>query len=132
MHIEFYEFPKINFNGKEYWEVLSKQDLKEKQGVKVELGDDYDLQIAIFLVDNQLFCVSNVCPHKHQDKINEGFIKGENVICPLHGWTYNLKTGENINNKQGIKRLNTFSVIELNGKIYIEKPEINLPVWRTT
>jgi nitrite reductase/ring-hydroxylating ferredoxin subunit len=132
MNFEFYDFPKITINGKIYWEVLSKKDLKEKKGVKVQLGDDYDLQVAIFLVDEQLYCVSNVCPHKHQDKIYEGFIKDTQIMCPLHGWTYNLKTGENVNNRQGVKRLNTYQVIELDGKIYIEEPEISLPKWRTT
>jgi nitrite reductase/ring-hydroxylating ferredoxin subunit len=128
--IEYYEFPKKIINDKEYWEILDRSKLIERRGVSVKLGDDYDYQIAVFLVGGQLYGLSNICPHKHQDKMCEGFVRTDRVMCPLHGWTYLLETGENTNPNQGVGSLKKFELIELDGKVYLEKPEIKIPKWR--
>ena len=36
----------------------------------------------------------NVCPHQY-GPIAEGRIEDGQVICPWHGWEYDLETGEN-------------------------------------
>ncbi|OGU58161.1 MAG: hypothetical protein A2X64_06855 [Ignavibacteria bacterium GWF2_33_9] len=128
---DFFHFPKKKINGTEYWEILDRDKLSEKKGVRVVLGDDFEYQIAVFLVNGKTYAVSNICPHRHQEKIFEGFIReNDKVMCPLHGWTYFLATGENTNPNQGVGSIQTFNLIELEGKIYLEKPEIKIPKWR--
>ncbi len=127
---EFYNFPKISISGEEYWQIESVKNLKINGGITVPLGDDLDYEVAIFFVNNQVYCLSNVCPHRHQNKIAQGYIKDGNVMCPLHHWTYNLKTGENINQLQGLKSIQAFDVRIIDDLVYIKKPEINLPKWR--
>jgi nitrite reductase/ring-hydroxylating ferredoxin subunit len=51
-------------------------------------------------------------------------------VCPVHFWTYNLQTGQNINQKQGIKSLNSYKIFEKDGIVYLEDPKIDLPKWR--
>lgn len=126
----FYNFPKISISGEEYWCIESVKNLKINGGITVSLGDDLDYEVAIFYLDNQVYCLSNVCPHRHQNKIAQGYIKDGNVMCPLHHWTYNLKTGENINKLQGLKSIQAFEVKIIDDYVYIKKPEINLPKWR--
>jgi hypothetical protein len=41
-----------------------------------------------------------------------------------------LETGENTNPNQGIGSLSKYNLIELDGKIYLEKPDIKVPKWR--
>lgn len=127
---EYFDFPKKIINEKEYWEITEKSKLIENRGTRIILGDDFDYQIAIFLVNGKLYGLSNICPHRHQDKICEGFIRDYVVMCPLHGWSYMMETGENTNPNQGVGSLKKFDLIELDGKIYLEKPDIQIPKWR--
>lgn len=41
----------------------------------------------------------NVCPHQHTPLVDKygGQIVGNNLTCPMHRWTYDLKTGECVN-----------------------------------
>ncbi len=127
---DYYNFPKIIIDNEEYWQVESVKNLKINGGITVALGDDLDYEVAIFFVNNEVYCLSNVCPHRHQNKISQGYIKDEHIICPLHHWTYNLKTGENINKLQGLKSLQSFEARIIDNFVYIKKPKINLPKWR--
>lgn len=127
---EYFDFPKKIINNREYWEITEKSKLIENRGIKIILGEDFDYQIAVFLVKGQLYGLSNICPHRHQDKICEGFIRDNVVMCPLHGWSYVMETGENTNPNQGVGSLKKFDLIELDGKIYLEKPDIQIPKWR--
>jgi UDP-MurNAc hydroxylase len=37
------------------------------------------------------------CPHRQADLVVFGEIEGENLVCTLHGWRFNLETGECVN-----------------------------------
>ena len=52
-----------------------------------------DRQIAVFrLRDGSLRALDAVCPHRG-GPLADGLADGRVVICPLHGRTYDLKTG---------------------------------------
>jgi len=51
-------------------------------------------EIALFNVDGEFFATSNVCLHRG-GPLGEGFLEGDIVTCPWHGWRYNVKTGSN-------------------------------------
>lgn len=117
-------------NGKKFYHVAYSNDILEKKGIEIQFDDDIDMNVAIIRYEGSLYCVSNICPHKHQAEIYNGIIKDCKVSCPLHGWTYDLKTGENINKKQGIKSLKSYQVFESDGYVYVEKPDLEIPKWR--
>jgi nitrite reductase/ring-hydroxylating ferredoxin subunit len=48
--------------------------------------------MAVFKNNGQLFGVQNVCPHEGGQLCN-GWIEGDEVVCPLHGYKFDLKTG---------------------------------------
>lgn len=120
----------ISIDGQEFVQVCKVNEIIENKGIKFQFPDDIDMQVAIFKIDSEYYCVSNICPHKHQPVIYKGIIKDCTVTCPAHGWTYNLKSGENTNQHQGIKKLKKYQVREINGFIYIEKPKLEIPKWR--
>ena len=110
--------------------VAESKNVYEKKGIKVQFEGDDDFQVAIIRYEGKLYCVDNICPHRHADKIFEGIIKDKTVTCPLHGWTYSLETGENVDIKKGIKKLKTYLCFEEDGIIYIEEPKFKIPKWR--
>lgn len=120
----------IEINGKDFQFICYSQEIKEGKGKRITFKDDIDTQFAVFRINGKLYCVSNICPHRHATKIFEGILKGLTVTCPLHGWTYSLETGENINKNQGIKKLDTYEIFEQNDKVFMEKPNIKIPKWR--
>lgn len=129
---EYYDFPRIMIDDTEYWQILEVKNLKKNAGVSVRLGDEIEYEVAIFYVNDEVFGLSNICPHRHQNKIHQGYIKDGTVICPLHHWTFDLRTGENVNKLQGLKPIQVFDVRIINDFVYIKKPEIPLPKWRQT
>jgi nitrite reductase/ring-hydroxylating ferredoxin subunit len=127
-----YDFPEIEKDGIIFAEVCDSDEIFEGKGRRIRFSDDEDHQVAVIRFKGELYCLDNICPHRHADRIHEGLINKhkETVMCPLHGWTYYLKNGENVNKLQGLKSLKTHKVFEESGKVYVEKPELNIPKWR--
>jgi nitrite reductase (NADH) small subunit/3-phenylpropionate/trans-cinnamate dioxygenase ferredoxin subunit len=48
--------------------------------------------VAIFRLGDDFYALDNLCLHK-AGPLCEGFIAGEIVTCPWHGWSYQIKTG---------------------------------------
>ena len=49
-------------------------------------------EIAVFKQDGKLCAIQNACPHEG-GQLSKGWIEGEAVVCPLHGYKFDLKTG---------------------------------------
>lgn len=118
------------FGGKSYIRLIESSKIIDGKGYKFEFSDDIDLQIAVFRIESVLYAVSNICPHRHARELYKGIIDNNNIVCPLHGWTYSLIDGKNINNRQGTKHLTKYEILEFEDWIYLEKPEIIIPKWR--
>jgi nitrite reductase/ring-hydroxylating ferredoxin subunit len=50
-------------------------------------------EIALFNVDGVIYAINNRCPHKSGPLIR-GYIDGRGIKCPMHGWRYDLATGQ--------------------------------------
>ncbi len=49
--------------------------------------------IALFNVDGTVYALDNTCPHAG-GPLGDGRLAGECVVCPWHGWRFNVRTGE--------------------------------------
>jgi len=49
--------------------------------------------LALFNVNGEFFCLDNTCLHRG-GPLGDGFLDGDIVTCPWHGWQYNVRTGE--------------------------------------
>ena len=65
----------------------------------------------------EVYGVSNLCPHMGCS-FGGGILKDFLVMCPCHGWKFNIRTGEYIENKQ--TALQAYRCKVENGKIFIE------------
>lgn len=49
-------------------------------------------EIVIFNLDGEFYALENVCPHMG-GPLGEGEIEGCTIICPWHGWQFDIKDG---------------------------------------
>jgi 3-phenylpropionate/trans-cinnamate dioxygenase ferredoxin subunit len=88
----------------EFVRIAELTDLNERKGISRKLGDD---EIALVKLNGRIFAFLNVCPHQHTKLVDSygGQIDGYNLTCPMHGWTYDLRSGECLNESGRLKML---------------------------
>lgn len=97
----------------DYQKICKISDLKEKEGKRFFVDD---VDVAIFKVEGNVFAVSNVCPHNHSALIYDGFIEDDYVGCPVHGWMFNLKSG---NQPSGARGLDVFPLKIVDDEVFV-------------
>lgn len=70
-------------------EVLKVNQLEEGKGTTVFVNDR---DIALYKYEGDFYALDNTCLHRG-GQLGDGWMSGANVICPLHGWDYDVKTG---------------------------------------
>jgi len=70
--------------------VAKASDIEPGQARLVEVKGK---QIALFNIDGQFFALDNTCTHRG-GPLAKGKVSGHEVTCPLHGATFNVRTGE--------------------------------------
>ena len=75
-------------------------DLRPGACVRVELPDGDEL--AVYNVDGEFYATENFCPHKGAP-LSEGVLCGHVVECGLHGWQFDVRTGECLTVRETIK-----------------------------
>ncbi len=63
--------------------------LPDREGIRVRLGGH---TVAIFQRDGRVHAVSDSCPHMGAS-LSEGYLSGCTVVCPWHGWAFDLDDG---------------------------------------
>ncbi len=91
-------------------------DLKPGTGKGVEAFGYY---IAVFNVKGKLFAVDGTCLHMG-GSLGEGKLDGTTVTCPMHGWKYDVSSGQC--KGEPFFKLEQYSVKEENGEIILEFP----------
>lgn len=83
---------------------------------EVELdGENY----AICNVDGTLHCLEGICPHAG-GPLGQGTVRGNNLVCPLHEYEFDLRTG--LNDMDEDLQVKTFPVQVQNGDVFVEVP----------
>jgi nitrite reductase (NADH) small subunit len=50
------------------------------------------MDVALFRRGDEVFAIGNACPHRGGN-LRDGMVEGDIVICPLHGWEFDLRSG---------------------------------------
>ncbi|HKZ63025.1 MAG TPA: non-heme iron oxygenase ferredoxin subunit [Thermoplasmata archaeon] len=53
--------------------------------------------VALFNVNGTFYATDNTCLHR-AGPLGEGFLDGAVVTCPMHGWQYDVRTGQSFMN----------------------------------
>jgi nitrite reductase (NADH) small subunit len=60
-------------------------------------------KIAVFRTrGGEVYAVQAECPHR-RGPLADGLLGGTTLICPLHGWKFDLKTGQALFGDCGLK-----------------------------
>ena len=57
---------------------------------RVWLGDT---RVMVANVDGEIYAVDDLCPHAFAF-LSAGWLQGDEIMCPLHGAQFNVKTGK--------------------------------------
>jgi len=50
------------------------------------------VDVALFRRGEEIFAIGNECPHQG-GSLCDGWVDGDIVTCPLHGWEFDLRSG---------------------------------------
>ena len=98
----------------EFVKAAAKGDIPADTGFLVEIAGR---QIALFCVGGKIHAIDSVCPHQG-GPLHEGGLDGATVICPWHGWEFNVTSGVCTFNP-AVKQT-TFRVKEEGEDVYVE------------
>jgi len=61
----------------------------EGQAAEIPVGDRV---ICVANVNGQISAMDNVCLHRG-GPLGQGLIEGNKIVCPWHGWMFDIQTG---------------------------------------
>jgi sulfoxide reductase heme-binding subunit YedZ len=93
--------------------------LDPERGLPVRVGGH---RIALFLVDGVVHATSDVCLHTG-GPIADGRVIDGCVVCPWHGWVYELATGQKVVGSQLAGDLPVYRVEVWGDEVKVEIPD---------
>lgn len=72
---------------------------------------------ALYNANGEFFASDNECPHMH-GSLGEGILDNDCIVCPLHGWRFNVRTGISPVNPQA--KIRTYKTIAEGNGVFIE------------
>jgi nitrite reductase (NADH) small subunit/3-phenylpropionate/trans-cinnamate dioxygenase ferredoxin subunit len=73
--------------------------------------------LALFNCDGTFYAIDNTCLHRG-GPLGEGDLDGTTVICPWHGWRWDVTTGANVMN--AAVRVSCFPVKVEGGAVLVD------------
>lgn len=77
-------------------------------------------ELAIFQIEGEVFAIDNGCPHRG-GPLAEGDLAGCVVYCPLHAWSFDLRTGGSPSNPK--IRVGSYPARLVAGWVEVELPD---------
>lgn len=71
--------------------ICKTSEIKQGSGKSLEVNGK---PVAVFNVNGNFYAINDVCGHRG-GPLGEGELDGKTVICPWHGWRYDVTTGAN-------------------------------------
>jgi nitrite reductase/ring-hydroxylating ferredoxin subunit len=91
-------------------------DNPPKEGTMVEVEIN-TLKLFVTLNNGRLYCAENRCPHEDIE-LTLGCLKGNRVKCSLHGYSFDLATGDS--SEDDVDNMHIYPVKQKHNAIYIE------------
>jgi nitrite reductase/ring-hydroxylating ferredoxin subunit len=77
-------------------------------------------ELVVCHTKDGVFAVDNVCTHAFA-RMSEGYLRGTRLTCPLHGATFDVRTGTALSGPATIP-LATYPTRIVDGRIEVELP----------
>lgn len=95
-------------------EVAAVSEIAKGEGKTIEKNGKI---LAVFNVDGNFYAIDNTCLHRG-GPLGEGYLDGSIVTCPLHGWQYDVCSGEC--QTMPNMHVTSYKTKVENGKIFVE------------
>lgn len=69
--------------------ITAAENIPPLEGRSVTVGN---LELAVFNLRDRFVTIENRCPHQG-GPLCDGIVSGTAVVCPLHGWRFDLDSG---------------------------------------
>ena len=70
--------------------VAASYELRDGGGIQRTVGER---EVGLFQQGEAVCAIDGVCPHVG-GPLGEGIVENGKVYCPLHGWPFDLRTGQ--------------------------------------
>lgn len=74
--------------------------------------------LVVLNVDGTPYAIANTCPHAGRP-LEDGEVRGMTITCPFHGYTYNLRNGNNLDYPDLEPPVPTYPVRIEGGKVQV-------------
>lgn len=99
------------------------EDLLDGRGRAVELAGR---PVALFRVGDEVYAIEDRCPHADAP-LSGGTLSGCVVVCPLHGWDFDVRTGFKPGDPDGFP-IPRYAVRVESGEVFVDvEDELNHP-----
>ena len=75
--------------------------------------------VVVIHAEGELHAIANVCPHAGQP-LGEGEMRGRLIVCPFHGYAYDVRTGRNRDFPHDEPPVKTYPVRIADGMIQVQ------------
>ena len=82
-----------------------------------------NVDIALCNYEGEFYALNNRCPHRG-GQLGDGKLVGSDLICPLHEWDFDVRTG--ISRYDNLDRVATYAVTVEDEKLYINLKDVPL------
>ncbi len=91
-------------------------DLRENEPVLVEHKEK---KFVLILHNGKVNALNEECTHE-KGPLEQGYIDGDELICPWHSGAFNVETGKANENTTWVTDTKHYSIKEIDGELYIE------------
>ena len=97
--------------------VAAVDELREDGGIQRTVDDR---EVGVFKCGGEVCASDGICPHVG-GPLGEGFVDGGTVSCPLHGWPFDLRTGQCTTNPRA--KVDCFETKVEAGEVFVRLPQ---------
>lgn len=98
----------------EYVTAARANEIPDQRGISVRVRGRV---VALFRAGDEIFALDGSCPHRGAP-LGAGTIENGAVFCPMHAWSFDLRTGACRDNPD--KPVRSFPVRVVDGEVQIQ------------
>jgi len=100
---------------------LSVSQLSDADGTPVDVAGR---SLLVFRLGGEVWATQRACLHQGGD-LGDGIVVDGTIVCPLHGWRFDIRTG--IHTDSAYNCLRTYPVQVRDGRVYVDPSPNPLP-----
>jgi nitrite reductase (NADH) small subunit len=77
-------------------------------------------RLCVARVGGEIAVLDNVCPH-HEGPLGQGMVENGRVVCPYHGWAFDVKTGAALHFPAA--KVKIYEAVIQNGELLVRPPD---------